>query len=295
MGAVYEAEHLGTRRRVAVKVVHGDLLERTREADRRFRREARALAAIDSPHVVAALDSGEDEDTGEPYLVMERLQGEDLQQLVDRVGPLPPLVALSIAAQALEGLAQVHRAGIVHRDVKPANIFLARDGEGGVTVKLIDFGLVKALPDTLPAASAALAGDPAETNCLLGSPLYMSPEQMRSSRSVDHRTDLWSLGSALYCALTGRAPFRHVTRVADLAEAVRSPGGPPPVEDLAPWVPAAVAAVVRRALAVDPEQRWPSAAAMLAAIRSLLPAGPRLREEALAGIRTPVVQDQLSA
>ncbi len=130
MGEVYEADHLGTGRRVAVKLIHGERLERGAEAEGRFRREARAVGAAHSPHIVEVLDAGEDAETGDLYLVMEHLRGEDLQHLLDRVGPLPPVVALRIAAQALVGLARAHEAGIVHRDIKPANIFLAR-GDGG--------------------------------------------------------------------------------------------------------------------------------------------------------------------
>jgi eukaryotic-like serine/threonine-protein kinase len=281
MGAVYEAEHTGTGRRVAVKLIHGRLVERSGDAESRFRREARAAGATESPHIVAILDAGKDEDTGDLYLVMEHLRGEDLQHLVDRVGPLPPAVALRVAAQALAGLAKAHEAGIVHRDVKPANLFLARGDDGVVTIKVLDFGIAKVKPDALRADHTSGL---TETGGLLGSPLYMSPEQMQSSRSVDHRTDLWSLGSALYCALTGRAPFRHVEHVLELVLAVRSPEGPPPLRKLAPWVPPEVADVVRRALAVDPEQRWPSAAAMLASIRDLVPDGTTLRDEMLAGV-----------
>jgi serine/threonine-protein kinase len=281
MGAVYEAEHCGTGRRVAVKVIHGHLLERSTGAVARFRREARAAGAVENPHVVEVLDSGEDDETGDLYLVMEHLRGEDLQHLVDRVGPLLPAVALRIAAQALAGLATAHEAGIVHRDIKPANLFLARRGAGEVTVKLCDFGIAKVKPDTLRVAHTSGL---TESGSLLGSPLYMSPEQMTNSHGVDHRTDLWSLGSALYCALAGRGPFCQVENVLDLALAVRSPEGPPPVRTLAPWVPPEAAEVVRRALAVDPEERWPTAAAMLAAIQEMLPDGVALREEMLTGI-----------
>ncbi len=280
MGAVYEAEHAGTGRRVAVKLIRGHLLERSRDAESRFRREAKAAATTESPHIVAVLDAGQDEATGDLYLVMEQLHGEDLQHLVDRVGPLPPDVALRVAAQALAGLAKAHEAGIVHRDVKPANLFLVRGDDGEVTVKVLDFGIAKVKPDALRVTSTGLT----EAGGLLGSPLYMSPEQMQSSRSVDARTDLWSLGSALHCALTGRAPFHHVENVLELALAVSSAVGPPPVRRLAPWVSPEVAEVVRRALAVDADQRWPTAAAMLEAIRALLPAGVALREEMLTGV-----------
>jgi eukaryotic-like serine/threonine-protein kinase len=284
MGEVYEAAHTGTGRRVAVKLIRARLGARGDEAERRFRREAKAAGALHSPHIVEVLDAGEDAETGDPYLVMELLHGEDLQHLVDRLGPLPPDVALRIAAQALAGLVRAHEAGIVHRDIKPANLFLVR-GEGGeVTVKVLDFGVAKVENGAL---QAALTSGLTRTEGLLGSPLYMSHEQMQNSKGVDFRTDLWSLGSVLYCALAGRAPYRHVENLFELLPAVRS-GQAPPLRDLAPWVPAPVAQAVARALAVAPEDRYPSAAAMLEALRALTPEGPALREEMLVGVSPEV-------
>ncbi len=280
MGEVYEAEHLGTGRRVAVKLIRGRVLELGPEAEGRFRREARAAAGTRSPHIVEVLDSGEDAATGDLYLVMEHLRGEDLQRLVDRVGPLAPDVALRIAAQALAGLGRLHDAGTVHRDVKPANLFLAQGDDGEVTVKLLDFGIAKVTHEPL---RAALTAGLTRTEGMLGSPLYMSPEQMTDGKRVDGRADLWSLGSALYCALAGSAPMAHVANVFELLPAIRGSGAPP-LRGRAPWVPAAVEAVVHRALAVDVEKRYPSAAAMLEAIRALLPEGAGLREEMLAGV-----------
>ena len=280
MGEVYEAEHLGTGRRVALKLIRGRLLEVGPEAESRFRREARAAAAAPSPHIVEVLDSGEDSATGDLYLVMEHLRGDDLQRLLDRVGPLAPDVALRIAAQALVGLARLHEAGTVHRDVKPANLFLAQDDDGAITVKLLDFGVAKV---THEPRWAALTAGLTRADGLLGSPLYMSPEQMANGKLVDGRADLWSLGSALYCALAGVAPLAHVSNVFELLPAIRA-GGAPALRERAPWVSPAVAEVVHRALAVDPAKRYPSAAAMLEAIRALLPGGSALRAEMLVGV-----------
>ena len=290
MGEVYEADHLGTGRRVAVKLIRGRALSLGAEAESRFRREARAAAATRSPHIVEILDSGEDAETGDLYLVMEHLRGEDLQRLLDRVGPLVPEVALRITAQALLGLVKLHEAGTVHRDVKPANLFLARGDDGAITVKLLDFGIAKVTHEPL---RAALTAGLTRADGMLGSPLYMSPEQMANSKAVDGRTDLWSLGSALYCALAGRAPLQHVENVFELLPAIRA-GGAPPLRDRAPWVSAAMAEVVQRALAVDPSRRYPSAAAMLDALRPLLPGGHSLREEMLGGI-PPEVRAQRPA
>jgi serine/threonine protein kinase len=280
MGEVYEAEQVETGRRVAVKMIHRRLLDRGAEIESRFRREAKAAGATHSPHIVEVLDSGEDAETGDLYLVMEILRGDDLQHTVDRVGPLPPDVALRVAAQALVGLAKAHEAGVVHRDIKPANLFLARGDGGEVTVKLLDFGIAKVTSEAL---RAVLTSGLTRTDAMLGSPYYMSPEQMQNSKRVDHRADLWSLGSALYYALTGRPPFWHVENVFELLSAVRA-GGAPEIRELAPWVPPEVAEAVRPALAFDPEARYPSAAAMLEALLALLPEGSGLRREMLAGV-----------
>lgn len=277
MGAVYEAEHGETRERVAVKVLHGHVLEAGEEGPRRFQREAVAASAIRGEHVVRVLDAGTDEASGRPYLVTEYLDGEDLERLLARVGPLTPDAALRIALQALAGLRDAHEARVVHRDIKPANLFLAR-GEGGtIRVKLLDFGIAKVRGDALSLPHGAGL---TTTGGFLGSPLYMSPEQVQSSRDVDHRTDLWSLGSVLYAALAGRAPFEHLASLGQLLVTICiSP--PPRLSDVAPWVPPEVAEVVHRALVIRPDERYPSAAAMLEAIRGLVPSAA-LREEMLA-------------
>jgi serine/threonine protein kinase len=193
MGSVYEAEDQETHERVAVKVLHSHLLESGSEGPRRFRREAEAAISIGGDHIARVLDAGTDEGTGQLYLVTEHLEGEDLQRLLDRVGRLAPEAALRIAFQALMGLCDAHKARVVHRDIKPANIFLARGRDGAINVKLLDFGIAKIRADPLGLPQAAGL----TTTGLLGSPLYMSPEQVQSSRDVDHRTDLWSLGTRL--------------------------------------------------------------------------------------------------
>src|SRR5262249_12924010 len=158
---------------------------------------------------------------------------------------LRPDAALRVAAQALVGLEKAHRAGIVHRDIKPANIFLSRGEDGRVTVKLLDFGIAKI---TLGPLDVPHTTGLTQSSGLLGSPFYMSPEQVQNSKDVDHRSDLWSLGSAIYCALTGRAPHGDAASVGKLILAIC--GAPArPIRELAPWVPAEAAAVVHRALA----------------------------------------------
>ncbi len=274
MGSVYEAEQPGTPQRVAVKVLHSHLLLPGAEEPRRFRREAAAVLAIQSDHIVRVLDVGSDAATGHLYLVTEHLDGEDLQKLLDRVGPLSLGAALGIAAQALAGLCEAHDAGVVHRDIKPANIFLARRPGGALTVKLLDFGIAKVRKGLLGPAHAA---DLTTTGSFLGSPLYMSPEQVQNSRDVDHRTDLWSLGCVLYAALAGRTPHQHLSSLGQLLVAI-CVTPPPPLDEVAPWVPREVAELVHGALELRPDARFPTAAAMLAALRRLTPSEELLEE-----------------
>ena len=284
MGSVYEAERTDTLEHVAVKVLHSHLQVPGAAEPRRFRREATAVQVLRSEHIVRVLDVGADEATGHQYLVTERLDGDDLQTLLDRIGPLSLGGALAIAAQALRGLAEAHAAGIVHRDIKPANLFLARRPDGAMTVKLLDFGIAKVEKGLL---GAALTTDLTTTGSFLGSPLYMSPEQVQNSRDVDHRTDLWSLGCVLYAALAGRAPHQHLTALGQLLVAICvSP--PPPLADVAPWVPREVADLVHAALEIQPAARYPSAAAMLEALRRFAPAEV-IVEELLASSGSPRV------
>ncbi|XXX72054.1 serine/threonine-protein kinase [Sorangium sp. So ce134] len=272
MGSVYEAEHTATQQRVAIKVIGRRRLLPGSEGVQRLRREARATSAIDSEHIVQVLDAGTDDETDTSYIAMERLHGTDLQQRIDAVGPLPPDVALRIGAQALAGLQKAHEARIVHRDIKPANLFLARRPDGSLTVKILDFGIAKILADPLAVPHTTGLTN---TGSVLGSPLYMSPEQVQSGRDVDHRTDLWSLASALYCALAGHAPYQQVGTLGKLVFTICSTP-PLPLHEVAPWVPVEVAAVIHGALALDPAARYPSAAAMLAAMRPLLTGGTAL-------------------
>jgi serine/threonine-protein kinase len=274
MGAVYEARRADTGELVAVKILHGWLLAPGRASADRFRREAQAAALIDSPHVVRVLDAGRDEERNALYLVMERIPGEDLQRVIDRVGPLRPEAVLSIAGQTLAGLARAHEAGIIHRDIKPANLLLSPDQGGAITVKIVDFGLAKIRAD---APGIADTVELTNTHDFFGSPLYMSPEQAESTRDVDHRTDIWSLGGTLYAALTGRAPHRHVAQLRWMIIAICTA----PAQRLrarAPWVPAEVEELVHRAIEIDRARRFPSAAAMLEAVRGLAPEGFALRE-----------------
>ena len=256
MGSVYLARDLERDRAVAVKVLTGYAGESTTTVER-FHRESKAALSIDSPHIARVFDSGTD--ARGPFLVMEHLEGEDVGELFGRLHHVPPPLALRIVAQACAGLARAHEAGVVHRDIKPANLFLAR-GEGGqITVKILDFGVAKVLPTW---ARRDLAPEVlTRTGAVLGSPLYMAPEQARGAKAVDHRADVWSLGVVLYQALVGAAPNQEIEALGELIVTICTQP-PRPVEELAPWISRGIAAIVRRALRLDPGERYATAAAM---------------------------------
>lgn len=264
MGAVYEARHTGTGRRVAVKVILGQSLQEDQSA--RFHREARAIGAVESEHIAQVFDTGRDRETGAPYIAMEFLEGEDVQALLDRLGPLPVDLSLRVAFQACRGLECAHRAGIIHRDIKPANLFMARKEDGQRTVKLLDFGIAKMADPGLG------DGGLTKTGAILGSPFYMSPEQAINSGVVDPRSDLWSLGISLYQCLCGRRPNEHIRSLGELIMTICST---PTrwIQEAAPWVTPEVAQAVHRALAIDPAARYPTAGEFAAALSALLPYG----------------------
>ena len=272
MGTVFEAVHTGTGSRVAIKlIVSNDIKE---EVFVRFQREARAAGQIDSHHIVRIFDMGVDDRSGSPYMVMERLIGEDVSQLMRRVGPLAPTVACSMIAQAALGLAKAHESGVVHRDIKPANLFLHDGGEHGeVVVKILDFGIAKVLMDVMQRSEE---GGLTRTGSMLGSPHYMSPEQAQGLRSIDHRSDIWSLGVVLYKMLCGQTPHAHLQTLGQVILAICSQPSRP-VQELAPWVPPEVAMIVHRALQPDPGRRFQSAYEMNAALQGVLQGVPKFR------------------
>lgn len=274
MGAVYEAEHTGTGRRVAVKVIHAHIARKS-EIVARFQLEAKAAGGLETPHVVQVLDTGTDHVTGVIYMAMELLRGEDVQELLKRHDNLPTGLALRLVGQACIGLGKAHAAGFIHRDIKPANLFLSRLDSGAVILKVVDFGIAKMMdPQDVDLTS---------TGGMLGSPLYMSPEQANGSKKIDQRTDVWSLGVTLYKALTGRAPHTGVEAGMQLLTAIcRTPA--PPIQDVAPWVSPAVAQIVHRMLAIVPDDRFPSMAAVLEAILPLVPGGLSVQASDLVGL-----------
>jgi serine/threonine protein kinase len=281
MGAVYEAQHIGTSRKVALKVILNEQLAGNEAVLRRFEQEARLAGAIETQHTVQVLDSGTCATTKQPYIAMDLLHGDDLQGLIRRIGPLRPSLALALVGQACAGLAKAHEAGVIHRDIKPANLFLSEREDGETIVKMLDFGIAKAKAELFGNEAAESDKGLTRTGTMLGSPLYMSPEQAMGLKTIDHRADIWSLGAVLYEALTGRAPHADVDTLGLLI--VRICSHPPPrVEESAPWVPRDVAAIVRGAMERDPAQRFPTANAMRDAIARLLPDGMSVRTSALA-------------
>jgi len=270
MGAVYEARHVGTNRRVAVKVILKEAMMAEQVA--RFQREARIVGAVESQHITQVFDTGIDRATGCPYIAMEYLDGEDVHVLLRRNGPIPVDLAMRIASQACAGLGRAHDAGVVHRDIKSGNLFLHKNEPGHRLVKLLDFGIAKAGGDLGD-------GGITKTGALVGSPLYMSPEQARG-RPCDPRSDIFSLGVTLYEMLGGRRPFEDVTQLGELIVKICSEPARW-IQDVAPWVPAELAGIVQRALAIEPSNRYQSAAEMAAALRAMLPAGHGIEEPML--------------
>jgi serine/threonine-protein kinase len=263
MGVVIAARHLVLRQRVAVKLLLPQAL-RLPDASARFVREARAAVAIQSEHVARVLDVGA-LDSGAPYMVMEFLAGTDMAKVLRRRGPLPIPEAIDFVLQAGEAIAEAHALGIVHRDLKPGNLFLTTRPEGSPLVKVLDFGLSKM---TLPEDGAPEASLTA-TDLVMGSPHYMSPEQVRSLKRVDARTDVWALGVILYEMLCGRRPFPGASLTAVSASIVADQ--PPSVRGQRWDVPEALEAAIMGCLEKDPDRRTPTVAHLAQALAPFAP------------------------
>ncbi|HTN91349.1 MAG TPA: protein kinase [Sorangium sp.] len=273
MGSVWVARHVNLGSLVAVKFM-APTYAASSTFLARFEREARIAASLQSPHVVYVQDYGIDDDT--PYLVMELLQGEDLGTRLERVGRLSLADAALLLMQAGKAIRRAHDAGLVHRDLKPANLFLVRvEEEQDEIVKVLDFGIVKE-------TGAHLKDEVTRTGELLGSPHYMSPEQVRGEKDIDQRSDLWSLGVILFCAVTGELPFQGDQLGAVIANILVAPL--PSASQLAPELPPGTDAFFARALARDRAQRFQSIGEMLGELRRL------------AGMASPSIPDlQLSS
>jgi eukaryotic-like serine/threonine-protein kinase len=266
MGVVVEATHVGLMQRVAIKFLRGETKAIAGALDR-FVREARAAAGIRSEHVVRVFDTGVFE-SGEPYIVMELLDGEDLRTRLMRHGVLPPMEVASFAIEACEALSQAHALGIVHRDLKPANLFAAARADGSPHLKVLDFGISKVYGD---------GGAQTTANVALGSPLYMSPEQIQTPRDVDARTDVWSLGVVLYECLAGRPPFEGEGLVGLATSIVSTAPRPLPSS-----VPTELAAIVRKCLEKSRQLRFPSATDLAVALRPFANEGARVVADRIA-------------
>jgi eukaryotic-like serine/threonine-protein kinase len=257
MGVVVEATHLQLQQRIALKFLLPQMVQ-NEEAVQRFLREARAAATIRSEHVVRVSDVGTLDD-GAPYMVMEFLDGIDLAQKLQAEGPLPPVQATELIMQALEAVAEAHAAHIIHRDLKPANLFLAHRRDGSPLVKVLDFGISKPLDEN--------ALDLTRTSSVMGSPYYMSPEQLRSSRGVDTRSDIWSIGVILYELISGDTPFQAES-FGGLALAI---GVEPhrPLIEVRPDVPQVLSDAVDRCLTKKAADRFQSVAELAVALRAV--------------------------
>jgi serine/threonine protein kinase len=252
MGVVLAATHVELGQRVAIKL----LRDASDDAIARFKREARLLVKLKSEHVARVFDVGSlDDDT--PYIVMELLEGHDLAKLLDLQGRLSVEQAVDYVLEATEGVAEAHVLGMIHRDLKPANLFLARGPGDATTVKVLDFGVSKML-DAKTTTEQTSAGALTNEGVALGSPGYMAPEQMTSSRDVDVRADIYSLGAMLYRLVSGRNPYKGNSLVSVLASMAIDPL--PPLKTLVPDVPDGFAQAVERCLAQDREARFPTVA-----------------------------------
>ncbi len=255
MGAVYEAVQEALGRTVAVKILRDKYLDRP-EVAQRLVKEAQLASSIEHEHIVRILDSGATGD-GRPFVVMEHLRGESLAERIVREGALPESLVIELALQTAGALGAAHARSIIHRDVKPENVFLvARDGDVP-QVKIVDFGISKSLIGPQNDSNLRLTA----TGMVLGTPLYMSPEQARGDDELDHRIDVYALGVILYEALTGEVPFRASNYLGIISQVLGSPIVPP--RELRPelHLSAGIEQVVLRAMSRRREDRYPTMAA----------------------------------
>ncbi|MCW5836063.1 MAG: serine/threonine protein kinase, partial [Labilithrix sp.] len=260
MGAVWVADHLALRTQVVVKFIASGLKD-SKEATERFSREAAAAAQVKSPHVVQMLDHGVSDD-GVPFIVMEHLEGHDLGDEIERGGAVDPAKVVAVISQVAKALSKVHAAGLLHRDIKPDNIFLCA-GEEETFVKLLDFGIAKS--SAVDQGDGSLDGE-TKTGQIVGTPFYMSPEQVTAQKTIDHRSDLWALGVVAYEALTGQRPYDGPSFGA-LAVKIAT-GTPPKPTEVNPALPSAVDLWFAKACACNAADRFASAKEMAEAFRA---------------------------
>ncbi|MFZ5895566.1 MAG: serine/threonine-protein kinase [Myxococcota bacterium] len=255
MGEVFLVQHRATQRELVAKLLHERLASDPRLLER-VRIEAQALGQLQHAHIVTVVGF-EQTRTGRPFIVMEHLQGRSLaEELRERV-TLPILEALAYAGQALSGLAAAHELGLVHRDVKPDNLFICREGDGAKYLKLLDFGVARVMPGV--ASIAPLPNElQTEAGVVLGTPRFVSPEAATGLR-VDHRADIYSLALVLYTMITGRGPFDHQDGDAMLLTAQASEAAMPPSAFVSEPFPLELDAIILKALAKNPGERFQTA------------------------------------
>jgi serine/threonine-protein kinase len=272
MGVVVAATHLQLGQRVALKFMLPEGLRHPRLIER-FQREARAAVRLKSDHVARVLDVGT-LPTGAPYMVMEFLEGSDLAAILESSGPMSTEMAVDCVLQACDAVAEAHSLGIVHRDLKPRNLFLTHRNDGRSLVKVLDFGISK----DRTGADLGLTG----TAEIIGSPNYMSPEQLRSSRFADERSDIWALGVILYELLTGRVPF-VAESITELTAAILTEP-PRPIAQLRSDVPPKLVRAIEQCLEKESKRRFSSVAEVAAALQSFAPPDTRELADRIARI-----------
>jgi eukaryotic-like serine/threonine-protein kinase len=244
MGRVVKATHLYLRQPVAIKILLPEMIESSATVAR-FLREAQATVKLRSEHIARVIDVGTLPD-GTPFMVMEYLQGNDLNQILRHHGPQAPNVVVDLILQACEGIAEAHAGGIIHRDIKPSNFFITLKPDGSMLLKILDFGISKA-----PVGYDDLTG----TQTIIGTPSYMAPEQMKTAKAADPRSDIWSLGVVMYQLLAGRPPFEAENYAALVLKVGMEPPAPLVVQ-----LPVGLGEVILRCLEKDPKNRHQSVA-----------------------------------
>ncbi len=280
MGVVVAAHHLQLDEKVALKFLLPDALGDA-EAVARFAREARNAVKIKSEHVARVIDVGT-LPNGAPYMVMEYLDGGDLAAWVKQRGALPIEQAIEFVLQACVAVAEAHALGIVHRDLKPANLFCIRRADGQLSIKVLDFGISKLTERTVSGTLTAQGMAFTNTSALMGSPLYMSPEQMRSSKDVDAQTDIWALGVIIFELTTGRPPFQADT-ITELAIKVNSEAMPS-IRSYRPDAPSRLEAVVSKCTEKDRRLRYRNVAELALALLPFAPRRAKASVERISGI-----------
>ena len=292
MGAVYEVEDTDGQH-LAAKVISRGLASENHPALVRFAREAKAASAISSENVVRTLDAGSDERLALPYIIMELLNGTDLSSVMKREGALEPHVAVRLVLQAARGIAAAHARNVVHRDIKPANLFLQTNEQThAITVKVCDFGVAKRTRNDESRGGSRSHLSLTRTGGMLGSPMYMSPEQARNAKHVDGRADIWSLAVVLWEALTGKRLWGQQTSLGELIVSICTEPITR-VEETAPWVSRDLGRVVHKALERDLAQRTASMQSFIAALELFAGGTDRVSSTELVGLSDVQKQELL--